>query len=75
MFHRLRSVPRHVDAICVLLGIQYITSVTLAFICVLLSPEGSHGSLSLWVSPAPYCQQVPNVNMLLHIDHLPWSTT
>ena len=38
-------------------------------------PPGSHDSLSLWVSPAPYCQEGPNVNMLLHLDHLPWSTT
>ena len=75
MFHLLRSLPRHLDEICALLEAQNITEFTLAFVCVLHSPPGFHDSLSLWVSPAPYCQEGPNVNMLLHLHYLPWSTT
>ena len=75
MFHLLRSLPRHLDAVCALLEAQSVTEVTLAFVCVLHSPPGSHDSLSLWVSPAPCCQEGPNVNMLLHLHHLQCSTT
>jgi len=48
-FHRLGSDPRQLDVFCALLEARYITEVTLAFTCVLVSPPGSHDSLSLWV--------------------------
>ena len=49
--------------------------VTLAFMFVLYLPAGCHDSLSLWVQPAPHCQEWPNVNMLVHAETLQWSTT
>ena len=58
-----------------LLEAQCITEATLAFTCVLVSPPGSHDSLSLCVQPAPNCEEWPNVNMLAHVEHLQWSTT
>ena len=60
---------------CALLEAQYITEVTLAFTCVLVSPPGSHDSLSLWVLTCSNCQEWPKVNMLVHVEHLQWSTT
>ena len=74
-FRRLRSDPRQLDVFGALLDVHYITQVTLAFMCVLVWPPGSHDSLSLWVQPAPNCQEWPNVNMFIHVDLLQWSTT
>ena len=31
-------------------------------------------NLTVWVSPAPSCLVGPNLNMLLHLHHLPWSS-
>ena len=76
MFHRLRSDLRQLD-VSALLEAQYLTQVTLALISVLHSPLGSRDSLGLWVQSAPSCPDLerPNANMLLHLEHLQWSST
>ena len=72
MFRRFRPDPRQLYVPCALLEARYVIEVTLAFVCVLDSPaaRGSHDCLSLWVKPAPICQEWPNinVNMLVHVE-------
>ena len=75
MFHRLRPDPGQLDGICALLEAQCIVSVPLALMCVLDSPPGSHDCLTLWVQPAPCCQEWSNVNMRVHVEHLRWGIT